>query len=145
MLAGCVRVPKFVVLNDPLSAEEHVMLGVGYEQQGEYFLAEREYARALKKDPKCFQARFNLGNVSLAQREYLAARKQFLKALEVRPGDPEATNNLAMAAILSKNAKWMAEASVRLEALLADPAKRIPVLLETKAELDGAIASRKEP
>jgi Flp pilus assembly protein TadD len=144
ILAGCARVPKLIVLTDPLSAEEHVMLGVGYEQQAEFFLAEREYGRALKKDPRCFQARINLGNVALAQREYQFARKQYLKALEIRPGDPEATNNLAMSAILSRNGKWMAEARARLEAVLADPSNRVPVLLDTKRELDGAIAGARE-
>ena len=147
LLAGCRgHMPQFIVLNDPLSAEEHVMLGVGYEQQGEFFLAEKEYGRALKKDPKCFQARVNLGNVALAGRDYEVARRQYLRALEIRPGDPEATNNLAMAAILSGNTKRMAEARARLGAVLAaDPVNRVPVLLDTMKELDGAIARSAEP
>jgi Flp pilus assembly protein TadD len=146
LLGGCGHMPRFIVLNDPLSAEEHVMLGVGYEQQGEFFLAEKEYGRALKKDSKCFQARVNLGNVALAGREYEAARKQYLRALEIRPGDPEATNNLAMAAILSGDVKRMAEARTRLDALLAaDPVNRVPALLETGKDLDAAIARSKEP
>ncbi len=137
--------PKVVTLTDPLSAEEHVMLGVGYEQQGQFAIAEKEYARALKKDPRCFQARVNLGNIALAEREYLAARKQYLRALEIRAGDPEATNNLAMSAILSGDVKYLQDAKGRMDAVLADPVRRIPVLLDTMKELEAAIARSKEP
>lgn len=137
---GCGRMPRFVVLNDPLSAEEHLVLGVSYERAGELSLAEREYLRALRKEPGNFQALVNLGNVSLAGREYLAARKQYLRALEIRPGDPEATNNLAMAALLSGDRKHMADARRRMEAVLAEPGNRVPALLETLAELDAAIS-----
>lgn len=136
--------PKFVVLNDPLSAEEHLVLGVSYERMGDFPLAEREYVRALRKEPRNFQARVNLGNVALADREYLAARKQYLKALDIRPGDPEATNNLAMAALLSGNGKHMEDARRRMQAVLAEPTHRIPVLLETMRELEGAIAASRK-
>jgi Flp pilus assembly protein TadD len=142
LLSGCGRMPQFAVLNDPLTPEEHVLLGVGYERQGEIGLAEKEYGRALRKDPRCFQAYINLGNLSLSEREYLTARKRYLKALDIRPGDPEATNNLAMDAILSGDRKWMADARVRMEAVLAVPEQRIPALLETMKELDAAIAAK---
>ncbi len=145
-LCGCAgHMPQIVTLSDPLTAEEHVILGVGYEQQGEFVIAQKEYGRALKKDPRCFQARVNLGNVALAEREYLTARKQYLRALDIRPGDPEATNNLAMAATLSGDVKHMEDSKRRMDAVLADPDHRIPVLLDTMKELEKAIARSKEP
>src|SRR5512134_1490674 len=93
--AGCSRLPRIVVLEDPLSAAEHLDLGVAYEGKGELDLAAREYGRALKKDAGSVQARINLGNVRLAQKRYAEARGEYLRALEIRPGDLDAENNLA--------------------------------------------------
>jgi tetratricopeptide (TPR) repeat protein len=95
-------VPKIIVLEDPLTAVEHVELGVAYERKGELDLALREYEMALRKDRKFFLARLNLGNVFLAKKEYGKAREEYLRALELRPGDPEATNNLSWAALDSE-------------------------------------------
>lgn len=129
MAAGCGRVPKVIVLEDPLSAEEHVALGVAYEGKGEPALAAREYERALKKDGASFRARFNLGNVRLSEKRYGAAREEYLKALDLRPGDPEATNNLSWAAILSGRGRE--EALLLLQAVMSDPSKRPLPLLDT--------------
>ncbi len=131
--AGCGRVPKIIVLEDPLSAQEHVALGVAYEQKGELDLAQREYERALKKEKDNFQARVNLGNVRLAKKAYGEAREEYLRALAIRPGDPEATNNLAWTAAVS--GEHAAEARERLEAVLRDPARRTPTLLDTLGAL----------
>ena len=114
---GCGRVPRIIVLEDPLSADEHVALGVAYERKGELAAAAREYERALKRDGKSFRARVNLGNVRLAQKEYGEAREEYLEALALRPADPEATNNLAWAAILSGDG--LEEALRRLDTVLA--------------------------
>jgi Tfp pilus assembly protein PilF len=142
---GCSRLPRIVVLNVPLSAEEHVALGVGYERQGKLSLAAREYERAIRKDSRCFQAHVNRGNVALAEGDPAGARKRYLEALALRPGDPEATNNLAAAAIRSGDPKRMAEARKRLDAALAVPAYRLPALLETRKELEEAIAGSSSP
>jgi tetratricopeptide (TPR) repeat protein len=142
MAAGCGHVPKVIVLEDPLSADEHVALGVAYEGKGELALAAREYERALKKDGASFQARFNLGNVRLSEKRYDAAREEYLKALDLRPGDPEATNNLSWAAILSGNGRE--EALRRLQAVMSDPAKRSPPLLDTLGVLLGGLSRTSE-
>ena len=140
LLAGCGRVPRIIVLEDPLSADEHVTLGVAYERKGELGPAAREYERALKKDGKSFRARVNLGNVRLAEKMYGDARAEYLKALALRPADAEATNNLAWAAILSGNGRE--EALRRLDAVLAEREPRpppmdglTPVLLDTRGVL----------
>jgi Tfp pilus assembly protein PilF len=129
LAAGCSRVPKIIVLEDPLTAAEHVELGVAYERKGELDLARREYEAALRKDGKRFQARVNLGNVRLARKEYEQAREEYLRALEVRPGDAEATNNLAWAALSS--GEGIDDALARMEAVVAGPGGRRAELLDT--------------
>jgi Tfp pilus assembly protein PilF len=126
---GCSRVPKIIVLKDPLTAAEHVELGVSYERKGEIDLARRQYEMALNKDKGYFQARINLGNVHLAQKEYGKAREEYLRALDLRPGDAEATNNLAWAAIDS--GEGIDEALARMEAVVAGPGGRRATLLDT--------------
>jgi len=101
LVGGCSRVPRIIILEDPLTAAEHVELGVAYERNGELDLALREYERALRKDGMFYRARVNLGNIFLAKKEYGKAREEYLLALELRPGDAEATNNLSWAAIFS--------------------------------------------
>jgi len=121
--------PRIIVLEDPLTAEEHLELGVAYERSGEYDLAIREYERALRKDRESFQARVNLGNVRLAKKEYGKAREEYREALRIRPGDPEATNNLAWAAILSGEERE--EAAAGMEAVLSREENRTATLLDT--------------
>ena len=135
---GCGHVPKVIVLEDPLSADEHVALGVAYERNGELSLAAREYERALEKDRSSFQARVNLGNVRLAEKRYPDARTEYLEALELRRGDPGATNNLAWVAILSGEERE--DALRRMEAVMAAPAHRSPPLLDTLGVLLGELS-----
>jgi tetratricopeptide (TPR) repeat protein len=135
--AGCGHVPKIIVLEDPLSADEHVALGVAYEEKGEFELAAREYERALKKDGSSFHARVNLGNVRLAEKRYDDAREEYIKALDLRPGEPGATNNLAWAAILSGTG--LEDALRRMKAVLSVPAQRSPPLLDTLGVLLGKL------
>ncbi len=121
--------PRVIVLEDPLTAKEHLDLGVLYERQGKLDLAVREYERALRKDEGCFQARVNLGNVWLAKEECGRARGEYRKALAIRAGDPEATNNLAWVAI--RSGEHREEAAERMEAVLSRKANRNATLLDT--------------
>ena len=129
LFAGCFRLPRIIVLEDPLTAAEHVELGVAYERKGELDLARREYERALRKDRKFFRARVNLGNIFLAKKEYGNAREEYLLALELRPRDAEATNNLSWAAIFS--GEGIDEALARMESVVSAPGGRRPTLLDT--------------
>ena len=129
LAGGCSRVPRIIVLEDPLTAAEHVELGVAYERKGELDLARREYERALRKDGMFYRARVNLGNIFLAKKEYGKAREEYLLALELRPEDAEATNNLSWAAISS--GAGIEEALTRMEAVVSGPGGRLPVLLDT--------------
>lgn len=129
VFVGCGRIPRIIVLSDPLSAKEHLELGVAYERKGELELAAREYERALRKDKKLVQARINLGNVRVANREYREAMEEYREALALQPGHPEAANNLAWAAILSGTG--LEDASARMDAILSKEEDRTPVLLDT--------------
>jgi Tfp pilus assembly protein PilF len=129
LAAGCSRLPKIIVLEDPLTAGEHVELGVAYERKGEPDLARREYEAALRKDGGFFQARVNLGNLSLHGKDYGGARKEYLRALALRPGDAEATNNLAWVAIFL--GEGIDEALARMEAVVAAPGGRRAAFLDT--------------
>lgn len=129
LVGGCSRVPRIIVLEDPLTAAEHVELGVAYEGKGELDLARREYEMALRKDKKFFLARLNLGNVFLAKKEYGKAREEYLRALELRPGDPEATNNLSWAALESGDG--IDDALARMEAVVSGPSGRRATFLDT--------------
>jgi Tfp pilus assembly protein PilF len=129
LAGGCSRIPRIIVLSDPLNAAEHVELGVAYERKGEQDLARREYERALLKDRKFYRARFNLGNIFLAKKEYGKAREEYLLALELRPGNAEATNNLSWAAIFS--GEGIDEALARMESVVSGSAGRRPTLLDT--------------
>jgi Tfp pilus assembly protein PilF len=129
LAGGCSRIPKIIVLEDPLTAAEHVELGVAYERKGELDLAQREYEGALRKDGKFYRARVNLGNIFLAKKEYGKAREEYLLALELRPGDAEATNNLSWAAIFS--GEGIDEALARMEAVVSGPKGRQPIFLDT--------------
>ncbi len=126
---GCSRVPKIIVLHDPLSAEEHIELGLAYERKGELDPAGREYEKALRKDPGSFRARVNLGNVRLAAKDYGRAREEYHKALVLRPNDAEAANNLAWADILSGGD--VGESLARMEAVLSPPGVRSATLYDT--------------
>ncbi len=127
--AGCSRLPRIIVLEDPLSAGEHLELGVAYERKGELDLAAREYERALRKDSRFVQARVNLGNVRLAQRKYADARREYLRALDLAPGNLDAENNLAWVAILS--GAEIDAALARLESALAGAPSRPPEVVDT--------------
>ena len=129
LAGGCSRVPRIIVLSDPLTAAEHVELGVAYERKGELDLAQREYERALRKDGKFYRARVNLGNIFLAKKEYGKAREEYLQALELRPGDAEATNNLSWAAIFS--GEGIDEALARMESVVSGSGGRRATYLDT--------------
>lgn len=91
LLLSC-SMPRFIILDDPLSPEEHINLGVAYERKGEFKEAIKEYEAAAKKNPLAY---LYLGNVYFEMKDYERAEEYYKKAIEEDPKNADAYNNLA--------------------------------------------------
>lgn len=91
LTAGC-GMPKIVLIDDPLSPQEHLDLGRAYEQQGKLELAEKEYNLAARQNPL---GHLYLGNLYFSQNDMDRAEKAYKKAIDGMPENFEAYNNLA--------------------------------------------------
>jgi tetratricopeptide (TPR) repeat protein len=128
--AGCTM-PRVIVLNDPLTVEQHNDLGVAYEQREEFDLALREYARAAKMSKTWARPLINRGNVQAGQGQWQEAAKSYRQALKREPAHAEGMNNLAwvlLQANRSEDALRWAQ-----QAVVARPEE--PVFLDTLAEI----------
>lgn len=81
----------------PNYAEAYNLLGVCYDEQGRYALAQEEYKKAVKLEP--VNARFlnNLGYSYFLAGDDKQAIKWYTKALRFTPGDKRIHNNLGLA------------------------------------------------
>jgi len=118
-LTGCA-LPRIIVLDDPLSPEEHINLGVAYENRGEFDSAIKEYEIASKNLPLAY---VYLGNVSFQKNEFGDAEGYYRKAMEKDPKNADAYNNLAWLYYTEKERLGEAEA-LALKAGELNPAKR---------------------
>ena len=84
--------PKIYILHDPLTPEEHLNLGVSYEEKGELDNALKEYALAAKQLPRGY---LYMGNVYFLKKDWTEAEKNYKKAIKEDPQDADAYNNLA--------------------------------------------------
>ncbi len=91
LLSSCTF-PRLYVLKDPLTAEEHLNLGVSYEEKGELDNAIKEYRLASKKLPLAY---LYLGNVHFLKKEWAEAEKYYKEAIQKDPQNADAYNNLA--------------------------------------------------
>ncbi len=89
--ANC-SLPKIIILDDPLSPEEHLNLGVVYEKRGELDNALKEYEVASKSLPLAY---LYMGNVYFQKKEYKKAEKKYKEAIKRDPQNADAYNNLA--------------------------------------------------
>ncbi|MFZ5861537.1 MAG: tetratricopeptide repeat protein [Nitrospirota bacterium] len=115
---GSLRVVAF---HDPLSADEHVALGVAYERDGNPERAAGEYKAALRTEPNHAQALVNLGNLAAAAGDSVAAEGWYGRA--VRVGGPSAApgaNNLAWV-YLSQGKRVASAESLARKAMAWDP------------------------
>lgn len=91
LLAGC-SLPRIIVLDDPLTPEEHINLGVAYEGKGEFDHAIEEFKKASKKLPAAY---LYLGNTYMQKGNLDEAEKNYKKAIRKQPDLADAYNNLA--------------------------------------------------
>ena len=94
LLAACAM-PKIVVIDDPLTAQQHNDLGVAYEEKGDYPLAEKEYEKAIKKNREWVIPYLNLGHLYYRQDKLDQAERALREGLRVKGDHPDLLNNLA--------------------------------------------------
>lgn len=131
--AGCGSLPKIVILQDPLSAEEHLDLGLSYEAKGEWDLAISEYQAALKKGGTSSVIEGYLGNVYYAKKDFASAERSYRRSLRDNPKNAPVLNNLASIYIAEKINFQEAETLAR-RAIEADPARKA-YYLDTLGEI----------
>jgi len=119
LLAGC-SLPRIIVLEDPLSPEEHLNLGVAYERKGELDSAIKEYEAASKQLPMAY---LYIGNVYFQKKEMDEAERYYLEAMKKDPGNADAYNNLAWL-YYTKRANLEEAEELTLKALTLNPAKK---------------------
>ncbi|MCH7689514.1 MAG: glycosyltransferase family 39 protein [candidate division Zixibacteria bacterium] len=78
-----------------LKAEDHMLLGTAYLDQGRLESAKREFSKSIKFDPAFALPYNNLGLISLRRGDANAASQYFLKAIQSDPQTLEPYFNLA--------------------------------------------------
>jgi tetratricopeptide (TPR) repeat protein len=120
VLAGGCTMPRIMVLSDPLSAEEHLQLGIAYEKKGELDNAINEYEAAAKKTPRAY---YYLGNAHFQKKEFGKAEFYYKKAINEEANNADAYNNLAW--LYYAQRKNLVEAEgLALKAMELNPDKR---------------------
>ena len=131
---GCSALsPRRARVTDPLTAEQHLELGVSYESQGLTALAIEQFDAAIRgdrRDPPGWMAR---GNIAFTSRDFKKAESCFRRALRLDPDNAVAANNLAMVYLERGDRYKLAEQLAR-KAIDRGGAVR-PYALETLARL----------
>jgi len=120
LLFGGCALPRIVVLDDPLSPEEHLNLGVSYEKKGELDNALKEYQEASGKLPDAY---LFMGNIYFQKKEYDEAEAYYKKAIKKDRNNADAYNNLAWL-YYTKNEKLDEAEKLALKAMELNPAKK---------------------
>lgn len=91
MIFSSCSLPRIIILKDPLSPEEHINLGLSYEEKAEYDAALREYETAAKDLAIAY---LYIGNLYFKKGDFDKAERAYRKAIR-KTSDPRAMNNLA--------------------------------------------------
>jgi Flp pilus assembly protein TadD len=89
------KIPKIIVIDDPLTAEQHNDLGVAYEQKGEFDLAGKEFEKAIKMNKDWVIPYLNLGHLYYRQDKLDQAETTLRQGLRIKGDHPDLLNNLA--------------------------------------------------
>ena len=119
LLTSCA-LPRIIILDDPLSPEEHINLGVAYEKKGEIDNALKEYRLASKKLPLAY---LYMGNIYFQKNDFDEADLAYKKAIEKEPSNSDAYNNLAWLYYTKKENLNEAE-ELALKAIELNPSKK---------------------
>jgi len=147
--AGCGAAPKVIILNDPLSGQEHLQLGLSYEARGEWDRAIAAYQTALDmgESPSVIQG--YLGNVYYSKKEYPAAEEAYKKSLHLNPQNAPILNNLASLYLVEGRDLLEAERLVQ-RAIAIDPMRKsyyldtLAGIYLARAEYEPALAAYRE-
>jgi len=136
LIAGCTM-PRVMILDDPLSPEEHLRLGLAYEKDGELDNAIREYRAAAKRLPGAY---FYLGNAHFQKNELDQAEKYYKRAIKEDSQNADAHNNLAWLYFVRRTNLDEAEKLV-LKAIELNPSNQLTYedTLEKVRDLKGSI------
>lgn len=119
LLTSC-SLPRIIILDDPLSPEEHINLGVAYEKKGEIDNALKEYKLASKNLPLAY---LYMGNIYFQKNDFDKAESAYKKAIEKEPSNSDAYNNLAWLYYTKKENLNEAE-ELELMAIELNPSKK---------------------
>ncbi|MBI4687784.1 MAG: tetratricopeptide repeat protein [Nitrospirae bacterium] len=109
--------PRIIILDDPLSPEEHINLGIVYEKKGELDNAISEFKKASKKLPLAY---LYIGNIYMQKNDLAGAEENYRKAIRKQPELADAYNNLAWLYYVKKENLKEAEV-LALKALELNP------------------------
>jgi Tfp pilus assembly protein PilF len=89
------KIPQIIVIDDPLTAEQHNDLGVAYEQKGDFDLAGKEFEKAIKMNKDWVIPYLNLGHLYYRQGKLDQAEATLREGLRIKGDHPDLLNNLA--------------------------------------------------
>jgi tetratricopeptide (TPR) repeat protein len=118
-LSAC-SLPNIFIIEDTLTPEEHLNLGVTYEKNGELENALKEYKSASNKLALAY---VYMGNIYFQKHDYEEAEYNYKKAIKKDPQNADACNNLAWLYYLNLNKLDEAE-RLALKAIELNPAKK---------------------
>jgi Tfp pilus assembly protein PilF len=120
LIAACAmpKIPQIIVIDDPLTAEQHNDLGVAYEEKGDFALAEKEYEKAIKRNREWVIPYLNLGHLYYRQDKLDQAERALREGLRVKGDHPDLLNNLAWVLMEKgnlENAKALIDKAIAIE------------------------------
>jgi Tfp pilus assembly protein PilF len=120
LLVSCAmpKIPQIIVIDDPLTAEQHNDLGVAYEEKGDFVLAGKEYEKAIKKNRDWVIPYLNLGHLYYRQDKLDQAERALRDGLRVKGDHPDLLNNLAWVLMEKgqfKDAKALIDKAIAIE------------------------------